>query len=89
VVAALLTNLRATEAPIHVGSCPEISGRRTKQEDETSTAKVSELSATSTKGFEDALKQGIARAHKTLRNVQSAWVKEQHVESGAPSATAS
>jgi len=44
-----------------------------------SVAKVSEISATSSKSFEDALKQGIERAHKTLRNVKSAWVKEQHV----------
>jgi hypothetical protein len=45
-----------------------------------SVAKVSEISATSTVSFEDALKQGIARATKTLRNVKSAWVKEQHVQ---------
>ena len=44
-----------------------------------SIAKVSELSATSSKSFEDAIEQGIARAHKTLRNVRSAWVKEQQV----------
>ena len=44
-----------------------------------SIAKVSEISSTSTKSFEDALQQGIARAHKTLRNVKSAWVKEQQV----------
>jgi flavin-binding protein dodecin len=44
-----------------------------------SVAKVSEISATSTIGFEDAMKQGIARANKTLRKVRSAWVKEQHV----------
>jgi dodecin len=52
---------------------------------EMSVAKVSEISATSSKGFEDALKEGIARAHKTLRNVRSAWVKEQqvHVSKGA------
>ena len=42
-------------------------------------AKVSEISATSSKSFEDALQQGIARASKTLRNVRSAWVKEQQV----------
>ena len=42
-------------------------------------AKVSEISATSTTGFADAIKQGIARANKTLRNVRSAWIKEQHV----------
>ena len=48
-------------------------------------AKVSEISATSSKSFEDALKQGIARANKTLRNVRSAWVKEQkvHVKKGS------
>ena len=44
-----------------------------------SVAKVSEISATSPKGFEDAIQQGLARASKTLRNVRSAWVKEQHV----------
>ena len=42
-------------------------------------AKVEELSATSPKSFDDAIKQGINRAVKTLRNVRSAWVKEQHV----------
>jgi hypothetical protein len=44
-----------------------------------SIAKVSEISATSSKSFDDALSLGIARAHKTLRNVRSAWVKEQQV----------
>ena len=42
-------------------------------------AKVSEISATSTVSFEDAIKQGIARADKTLRNIRSAWIKEQQV----------
>ena len=42
-------------------------------------AKVSEISATSEKGFEDAIQQGLTRAAKTLRNIQGAWVKEQHV----------
>jgi flavin-binding protein dodecin len=42
-------------------------------------AKVSEISATSTKSFEDAIQQGIARANKTLREVRSAWIKEQQV----------
>lgn len=44
-----------------------------------SVAKVSEISATSSKSFEDAIHQGLARSHKTLRNVRSAWIKEQHV----------
>lgn len=45
-----------------------------------SVAKVSEISARSTKGFEDAIQVGIARASKTLRHLDSAWVKEQRVE---------
>ena len=44
-----------------------------------SVAKVSELSATSLKSFDDAVQQGVARASKTLRNVRGAWIKEQHV----------
>ena len=44
-----------------------------------SIAKVSEISATSAKSFEDAVTQGLARANKTLRNVRSAWIKEQQV----------
>ncbi len=44
-----------------------------------SVAKVSEISATSTKSFEDAIQQGLARATKTLRHIRGAWVKEQHV----------
>ena len=46
----------------------------------SSVAKVSEISARSTTGFEDAIQTGIARASKTLRNVNSAWIKEQRVE---------
>jgi flavin-binding protein dodecin len=44
-----------------------------------SIAKVSEISATSTKSFEDAIVQWLGRANKTLRNVRSAWIKEQQV----------
>jgi flavin-binding protein dodecin len=49
------------------------------KENAMSVAKVSEISATSSKSFEDAIQQGISRASKTLRNVRGAWVKEQHV----------
>lgn len=45
-----------------------------------SIARVTEISATSTVGFEDAIRQGIARANQSLRNVKSAWVKEQSVK---------
>jgi hypothetical protein len=44
-----------------------------------SVAKVSEISATSTKSFEDAIQKGLARAGTTLRNMKSAWIKEQQV----------
>ena len=44
-----------------------------------SIAKVSEISASSPKSFQDAIEQGLARANKTLRNVRSAWIKEQTV----------
>ena len=45
-----------------------------------SVARITEISATSTKSFEDAIAQGIARASKTLRGIQSAWIKEQKVD---------
>jgi dodecin len=44
-----------------------------------SVARVTEISATSTKGFEDAVATGIARATETLRGVSGAWVKEHKV----------
>jgi flavin-binding protein dodecin len=43
-------------------------------------ARVTEISATSPKSFEDAIAQGVARATKTLRNITSAWVKEQRLD---------
>ena len=45
-----------------------------------SVARVSEISSTSEKSFEDAMTQGIARANKTLRNVKGAWIKEQQLD---------
>jgi flavin-binding protein dodecin len=41
---------------------------------------VTEISSTSDKSFEDAIKQGIARASRTLRNVKGAWIKEQQID---------
>jgi flavin-binding protein dodecin len=49
-------------------------------ENAMAVARVTEISSTSPKSFEDAVQQGIARATKTLRNVRSAWVKEQRVD---------
>ena len=45
-----------------------------------SVARVTEISARSDKSFEDALRVGVNRASSTLRNVTSAWVKEQRVD---------
>jgi flavin-binding protein dodecin len=42
-------------------------------------AKVTEIVSSSTKSFEDAIKDGIKRANKTLDNVRGAWVKDQKV----------
>jgi hypothetical protein len=46
---------------------------------ETSVARITEISAKSTESFEDAIRIGLSRAQKTLRNVTSAWIKEQRV----------
>jgi hypothetical protein len=51
----------------------------TIREDTMSVARVTEISATSTKSFEDAVATGIARATQTLRGVSGAWVKEHKV----------
>lgn len=44
-----------------------------------SIAKSSEISASSDKSFEDAVKKGIKRFSKTIDNIEGAWVKEQKV----------
>jgi dodecin len=44
-----------------------------------SVAKVSEIIVSSPKSFDDAVKMGLARAQKTLRNIKSAWVESQQV----------
>jgi len=43
-------------------------------------ARVTEITSTSPNSFEEAIQQGIERATKTLRNVRSAWIKEQRVD---------
>ena len=44
-----------------------------------SVARVTEITASSKKGFDDAIRLGIARANKTLENVKGAWIKGQKV----------
>lgn len=53
---------------------------RFEEELMASVAKVSTITARSNKGFDDAIEAGLARAHKSLRNISGAWVKEQKVE---------
>ncbi len=44
-----------------------------------SVAKITEITSSSSKSFDDAVAKGVARADKTLNNVKSAWVKGQKV----------
>lgn len=44
------------------------------------TAKIVEITSTSEKSFEDAIRTGLERTSKTLNQVQGAWIKEQKVE---------
>jgi dodecin len=45
-----------------------------------SVARITQISARSDQGFDDAVRVGIDRANATLRNVTGAWVKDQKVE---------
>jgi hypothetical protein len=45
-----------------------------------SVAKVTEIMSSSTKSFDDAIKIGVARAQKTIKNLKSAWIQNQQVE---------
>jgi dodecin len=42
-------------------------------------ARITEISSVSTISFQDAIVQGVDRAHKTLKNLKGAWVKDQEV----------
>ena len=44
-----------------------------------SVAKTIEISASSDKSFEKAIDKGIKRAHKTVKGIQGAWIKEMKV----------
>ena len=46
----------------------------------SSVARVTEIIASSTTSFDDAMEQGVARATETLKNVRGAWVQDQKVE---------
>ena len=44
-----------------------------------SVAKVTEITSSSTRSFDDAVEAGIARASKTLHSITGAWIQEQKV----------
>jgi dodecin len=44
-----------------------------------SVARITEMKASSTESFDAAIREGLARAHKTLKNVKSAWIDDQEV----------
>ena len=44
-----------------------------------SVARVTEITASSKKSFDDAIQIGIARANKTLRKVKGVWIQDQKI----------
>lgn len=44
-----------------------------------SVARITEISASSEKSFDDAVKEGVKRANKTLKNVRGAWIEDQEI----------
>ncbi|TIV69508.1 MAG: dodecin domain-containing protein [Mesorhizobium sp.] len=44
-----------------------------------SVARVTEITSSSKKSFQDAIERGIARAAKTLKNVEGAWIQDQKI----------
>jgi dodecin len=61
------------------GQNPPVVGGRKEVDTHMSVARVTELSAVSEQGFEDAINQAVARATKTLRGVEGCWVKDMNV----------
>jgi flavin-binding protein dodecin len=79
-----LQALRTQPAPLWawriLTARPALAGPHRQEVVEMSVARVTEISARSDRSFEDAMKEGVDRANKTLRNVKSAWIKEQQVD---------
>jgi flavin-binding protein dodecin len=57
-----------------------LKGAAFREDDIMSIARITEISSTSEKSFEDAIQSAVTRATKTLRNVRGAWVKEQQIK---------
>jgi flavin-binding protein dodecin len=66
---------------VHLRACSPLSGTHvhTSKGDVMSIARVTEITSASNQSFEDAIRQGISRASKTLEQIQGAWVKEQKI----------
>jgi len=62
--------------PLHAGGVRA----RVPEEDRMAIARVTEITASSKKSFDDAVEKGVARANKTLKNVQGAWVQDMKVK---------
>jgi flavin-binding protein dodecin len=54
-------------------------GHLPRRRETMSVAKISEITSSSSKSFEDAVRKGISKISKTVDNVEGAWVKEQKV----------
>ena len=72
-------SLQVVGKNVSSSSSERASEKRGDSREDMSVATVTEISALSDKSFEDAIQQGIARATKTLRNVEGAWIKDQNV----------
>ena len=44
-----------------------------------SVARFTEIKASSSKSFDAAIREGVARANKTLENVKAAWIRDQEI----------
>jgi flavin-binding protein dodecin len=42
-------------------------------------ARITEITASSKKSFDDAIAVGVARANQTLKNVKGAWIQDQKI----------
>src|SRR5215207_8693090 len=71
-------SLQVVGKNVSSSSSERASEKGVTQED-MSVARVTELSATSQTSFEDAINEAVARATKTLRGVEGAWIKDQNV----------
>jgi len=85
----LLTNVTFAEISLCAGRVIAIMRRNLRetlvtririfQEKIMSVAKVTEISSTSSKSFEDAINSGLDRANNTIDQIEGAWVKDMKV----------